>query len=589
MADDSETPAAREARINTLAVNEAHILWERLAALTPKETADTTLAEHITQVLANRLPLALGDDGEDDEQGTDTFSAFEELITPKVNANHVQINLEDFEEDLQDRINLLACIFAKNKKAPATTFNAITDVIVREGTLPFESVMDYEDFQKLLTKNKEAIWIELKARAMLNMANWQQQRETFLWLKTACDNLQILHEWVLKIKARLEKEGRLSDDHDNSGDSACEIHNLKTELKDAKIQIATLQAEVNEANSLVTGMAIESRHTETRIKELERAALEATPGTDVTGTTASSATKASRTAKLPDPDPFHNEKDKDKVEFDVWFDNLKDKLEGNSDHYPTDRHRLIYIKGRLSSTALRNLHPYFSDNHPDKITTSKALLDFLYNEYHDYSRDEKALSEFNDLVMKSDYDFMRFKNDFVRLAGECRKDKKEWKREFNRRLPKELKTPLAAHYIDDAIDFDRFVRIAQEIAFGLKQANSESRSHPSNRAKSTNNTSGSRSNSKPTTAGTQTTQGSRTTGAGLSKSQIGEYLDKGLCFKCGKPGHLAKDCADGDAEIQRAGKAAADAARKAKIAGLHVRWGDGKDDDSAKDVDQSKN
>ncbi|KAK4235983.1 hypothetical protein C8A03DRAFT_17323, partial [Achaetomium macrosporum] len=55
-------------------------------------------------------------------------------------------------------------------------------------------------------------------------------------------------------------------------------------------------------------------------------------------------------------------------------------------------------------------------------------------QYHHPLRTQKSLEAYDDLRMKPDDDYLAFKNDFARLAGECGKPRASWKHEFDRRL-----------------------------------------------------------------------------------------------------------------------------------------------------------
>ncbi|KAM7182598.1 hypothetical protein V8F33_014186 [Rhypophila sp. PSN 637] len=211
-----------------------------------------------------------------------------------------------------------------------------------------------------------------------------------------------------------------------------------------------------------------------------------------------------RSTKIPDPEAFHNDKTKDKVAFDVFYDSLLGKLEANADHWDNDRGK-------------------FQD-HPDRIVTSEELLKHLHGEYHDHTRAEKALEEYDRLTMKDGYDFDRFKNDF---------------------LPASLRTPLAPQYIDKTITFASFARIAQEIAHAHKAAAAAAkRTNPT----TTNNKASGGRPPTPANAGSQrpTRRPGRTGHSlrdlSLSTKDIEDRYTRGLCFNCKEPGHIAKDC-----------------------------------------------
>ncbi|KAK0716814.1 hypothetical protein B0T26DRAFT_612178, partial [Lasiosphaeria miniovina] len=113
---------------------------------------------------------------------------------------------------------------------------------------------------------------------------------------------------------------------------------------------------------------------------------------------------------------------------------IKNKLQINADHYDNDHARQSYIEFRLAGKASHQLEPYLEERHPNQINTSEGLLTWLKNEFRNLNREEEAMDEFTTLQMKPGDDYHTFRNEFVRLAGECRRPRSEWKKKFKRRL-----------------------------------------------------------------------------------------------------------------------------------------------------------
>ncbi|KAB5571761.1 hypothetical protein GE09DRAFT_1054002 [Coniochaeta sp. 2T2.1] len=106
----------------------------------------------------------------------------------------------------------------------------------------------------------------------------------------------------------------------------------------------------------------------------------------------------------------------------------KTSWEMNGDYYPTDCQKMLYVESRLPGRASTDLLPYLEEGHPDQILTFKQLMDHLYEEHHDHTKEEDAYDQCDELKMEDGDDFQRFRNSFVRLAGLTRKLKNSWKR-----------------------------------------------------------------------------------------------------------------------------------------------------------------
>jgi hypothetical protein len=184
---------------------------------------------------------------------------------------------------------------------------------------------------------------------------------------------------------------------------------------------------------------------------------------------------------------------------------------------------------------------------------------------------QKALEAYDELRMKSGDDYLTFKNDFVRLAGECGKPRASWKHEFNRRLTDTLQRALAGAFIDDAVAFDHFVRLGMQHAMINKRI-SDRQAAGRQATVSQTPARGSR--------GGRTARGSRTIGQTangpdpaanpdkkLTPEEVRLLYQQGRCFICREHGHTSRDCPK-KSQQQRT----ADADREARLRALEERW-----------------
>ncbi|KAK4182200.1 hypothetical protein QBC35DRAFT_396447 [Podospora australis] len=166
----------------------------------------------------------------------------------------------------------------------------------------------------------------------------------------------------------------------------------------------------------------------------------------------------------------------------------------------------------------------------------------LHESYNDPNKLEDSREKFEKLTYKPADGFTNFRNEFVRLAGECQRPKSDWKYEFNRKLTPSLKTAVAKEYLDKTVRFDEFVRHCQQIADIWTRAQQErstsnsgsgsgkSKDKDKGKGKATSTTA---TSSKSSTAPTRTR---------LSPDEVRILAMEGRCFTCKEKGHVSKDC-----------------------------------------------
>jgi uncharacterized membrane protein YgcG len=333
-----------------------------------------------------------------------------------------------------------------------------------------------------------------------------------------------------------------------------EIHELNTALTAKTKDVSQLETELATKNKYIADhvmrtppanvVPVQTRVEVNTPQSLGDHSREATPFTNRTdhGTTVSAT---GRSAKLADAPRFWNVKSKDEMSFTAWYRAVVNKLEANADHYPTDKLRRIYIEGRLAGPASENLQPYLQEDHPNPITTSEELLKHLKNEYMDPNDKEQAIIDYNKLKLEEGGNVNVFKNKFVRLAGEIRKPKSEWKSEFRRKLTLYLRTQLVGAFVDPKVDFEQYARMAAEVDLDYRQAQKESnastgRGGGSGRGGSRGGFRGGRggySSRSATPATTATAQLDRP-----SPEEAKKLALEGRCFLCKEKGHLARQC-----------------------------------------------
>jgi hypothetical protein len=369
------------------------------------------------------------------------------------------------------------------------------------------------------------------------------------------DNLKATHDWAATL---FENPAR-----DEGGAPATDREEeLLATVADQGEEIARLKADAVLLNEAIADFVVQSRQNSTAPpgggngddNDRTRRENSVLSQTSVAG--------GKRSSKAPDPPIFHNEKDRDTEDFEQWYRDIENKLTVNADHFDNDKARQAYIESRMGGRAKRELAPYLRDTHPEPIKTSDRLLTHLWDQYYNPLLAQKALDDYDDLKMGPGADYLAFKNDFVRLAGECGKTRAEWKREFNRRLTPNLQRHLAGAFLDPTVDFDQFTRLGLQQAMINKRANEQQKAE---RAKS-GDAGGNREKSKAPPKANNNGGAPRAAAdpdKKLSQDEVRILFQEGRCFVCREKGHTSRNCPK---------KQAGDPDREARLKALQEKW-----------------
>jgi hypothetical protein len=423
-------------------------------------------------VRLSTAPIEADNDDDAGERAKPTYDDFKREVTDRLDSVRYTETFESQDRDLKGRVATLADHLAKRTrfKKPGMPL----EVWVNGNTLPTAGVVDSEEFAELVSVNPNEVFKEVKLRSLMAIALAEQVKELHLAARYLDDNLKATHDWV---PALFENPAR-----DEGGAPATDREEeLLATVADQSEKIAELKADAVRLNEAIADFVVQSRQNST-------APPGGGSGDDNDRTlrensvfSQTSVAGGKRSSKARDPPIFHNEKDRDTEDFEQWYRDIENKLTVNADHFDNDRARQAYIESRMGGKAKRELAPYLRDTHPEPIKTSDRLLTHLWDQYYNPLLAQKALDDYDDLKMGPGADYFAFKNDFVRLAGECGKTRAEWKREFNRRLTPNLQRHLAGAFLDPTVDFDQFMRLGLQQAMINKRANEQQKAE---RAKS---------------------------------------------------------------------------------------------------------
>ena len=88
----------------------------------------------------------------------------------------------------------------------------------------------------------------------------------------------------------------------------------------------------------------------------------------------------------------------------------------NSDHFVNDFVMRAYVESCIGGRAAKTLLFYLNDQNHNYIQTTNDLLNYLFQKYHDFNKQKKAIEKFQKLFMKTINDYTLFKHKFVRLC-----------------------------------------------------------------------------------------------------------------------------------------------------------------------------
>jgi hypothetical protein len=238
------------------------------------------------------------------------------------------------------------------------------------------------------------------------------------------------------------------------------------------------------------------------------------------------------TTKLPDP-PLFDGGNKDGTTYDNWLIQLKNKLRGNPDAYPTEELQIIYAASRVSGDALALISPRLGADNHHAYTTVAELYEHLDELYGDPNKEKNARHAFKELAMKKGQTFQEFYATFLRCIADGNIDPRDLKDDLYDKLTWKLQESVATYYNDPAITLSQFARYCttydQQIRTRLEKRERPARK-PEEPSKGTPRQAPPSRANKTASSETPTSRGLPAAGPELK------------CYNCFEPGHIARDC-----------------------------------------------
>jgi hypothetical protein len=241
-----------------------------------------------------------------------------------------------------------------------------------------------------------------------------------------------------------------------------------------------------------------------------------------------------RPGKLPDP-PLFDGSSKDGPTFENWLIQVKNKLRGNADSYPTEDLKIIYAAGRVSGNALALISPRLEATSRHAYDTVDELYEHLYELYGDPNKERNARQAFKHLTMQKGQTFQEFYAMFLRYVADGNVSARDLKDELNDKLMWKLQEAVATYYNDPTVTTTQLARHCTTVDQQIR-ARFEKRDQTTKRPEDSDK------------ASSKATPRSKTSTKPASDERTSAAPKKGpnpaepKCYNCSEVGHISRDC-----------------------------------------------
>ena len=303
-------------------------------------------------------------------------------------------------------------------------------------------------------------------------------------------------------------------------DTEIETHNDMVQmLEDANEANTELEAQQTRLQEEIRDKNVVIRHLETTPRR------QSSPAPEV---------RASKSTKLPDPPLFEGPSQ----DVDNWLSRMRNKLKANKDHFPTEELKIAYIESRVSGAAAKHIAPRMRDTSLNPFLEAEDVLSVINKVYGDPNRRHTAQRHYLKLYQNKT-SFHEFWMEFQRFSAELGYNNETLLDDLQHKINPDLQRATLNEQTTDLIEFADIcmradVRLTELNARSAAKAPATQAARPAASKPAARPTSPSSTWKKPRTPDVDPVRE--------------ELFKKGLCFKCKKPGHRARDCHE-DVEV----------------------------------------
>jgi hypothetical protein len=257
------------------------------------------------------------------------------------------------------------------------------------------------------------------------------------------------------------------------------------------------------------------RHDLEAVKTNSRSLSPPPQATPPSPTQTTSLSSQPRSERLPDP-PMFTGKRKD---LPLFLTKLRFKLRGNADRYPNEESKLIYAHSRLEHDPATLVDPLLNSD----IATAEDLMLFLQATYGDPNRELSAWSKLDNLKQGKKKTFLSHFAEFRRLIADTGLNEAAQISQLRRSLSDDLRHAMVGVKIPQ--DLNEYANLISLYDNDLRHLPDRKSHHYYTQRRDPEAMEIDVANYAP-----------------LGSTERQKRIKDGSCFKCGKKGHISRDC-----------------------------------------------